>query len=147
MKTTHPMDEALARRGWKRATLDKVGSEPLAARLICRPIGLRAIVVVDVNLRKQGSRIYTDIVTQPIPQILSQMAREGQRGTSPIAVGLTPCDCPRTATGRWNPLILPLVWQPDMDDMPLFSTVLARYANLLGQPEWQCLGAGNAARL
>jgi hypothetical protein len=147
MKTTHPIDPFLARHKWRRATIDDITANPFAVRLICRPIGLRAIVVVDVKLRMQGPRIYTNIVTQPIPQIVSQIAREGQRGTSPIAVGLTPCDCPRTATGRWNPLMLPLAWQPDMDNLPLFNTVLGRYATLLQQPEWQCLGAGSAARL
>lgn len=139
----HPMDDALHRRGWRRAQLADLGndrSNPLAARIICRnlkatPLAQTVLVIVDVNLWLHGGKVRMDIVTQPVPPILELLARQGRAGVSVHGLGLIPCD---HTPWHWNPFCLPLVWQPEMDSRPHFDALAKRYNRMLEDTTWQC---------
>jgi hypothetical protein len=142
------MDEALAKRQWKRAQLDDLKGESakLAARVICRAVRITPgaptlMAVIDVHLWLQDDVVRMDLVSPEVPPFLQALALQGSLGVTPHAVGLVPCS---HKPWHWNPFCLPLVWQQEMNSTPHFDVFTRRYARVLQDSTWQC---PDAARL
>lgn len=133
----HPMDEALARRQWKRARLDDLKGESakLAARIVCRAPSVRPfIAVIDIHMWLQGDKVRMELATAQIPAFLRLFVVQGLQGVTPHALGLVPC---KHEPWHWNPFCLPLIWQQEMNTEH-FNAFAQRYARSLQDLSWQC---------
>ena len=150
----HPMDNRLRARGWQRARPEdlKGESHKLAARLILRPINLdghrgpSAIAVIDVHLwQADNGSVRFDMALPFQSSMLHPLIAQGLRGVSAHGLGLTPC---RHEPWHWNPFCLPLIWQPEMDNMDVFRAFSRRYYRYLTEEtSWQCPDAALVMRV
>jgi len=146
----HPMDDALARRQWKRARLDDLGDEStkLAARIVCRaytptPVVRPLIAVIDVHLWLRGNKVRMDLATPQVPRFLEVLVAHGLLGITPHGLGLVPCN---HEPWHWNPFCLPLVWRQEMNSIPHFDAFVRRYSRSLQDSSWQCPDAARLMR-
>jgi len=139
-KPTHPMDEELSRRQWKRAQLSDLSEScELAGRLACRALtapGTRqTLALVDVHLWLQGDNVRFELATQHVPPFLELFVAQGLFGVAPQAVGLVPCE---HEPWHWNPFCLPLIWQQGMNSLPDINAFMHDYVHKLEDSSWQC---------